>query len=269
MKKKTNYFSHDSNARNDEKIINLRMRHGAVGYAVYFMILERLRDEADYKGKKDYKMIAFDLRVDEELIRSVVEDFGLFVTTEDGEHFYSESFNRRMSAKDEMSKLLSEAGKRGNAKRWGGYRGAMQNLSGGDSEATQNVSQESKVKKIIKKKISTDVDIKKESDDDAFIEKFLNSNSILMESLLMDFGLKPKDRALIDSLACMVDNEWKLQEVKHKDYQDWAKHLISIIRIKLNEQKKNNGTSRTTEKERAAEVADLVERMLAEDGADE
>ena len=34
-----NYFSHDSNARNDEKVIRLRMKHGAAGYGVYFMLL--------------------------------------------------------------------------------------------------------------------------------------------------------------------------------------------------------------------------------------
>ena len=38
--KTTNYFSHDSNARNDERILLLRMKHGAAGYGVYFMLLE-------------------------------------------------------------------------------------------------------------------------------------------------------------------------------------------------------------------------------------
>ena len=34
-----NYFSHDSNARNDERIIRLRMKYGAAGYGVFFMVL--------------------------------------------------------------------------------------------------------------------------------------------------------------------------------------------------------------------------------------
>ena len=74
-----NYFSHDSNARNSNKLINVRMRHGAAGYGVYFMILERLREEKEYMSIKDYNMIAFDLRVDASLIKSIVEEFGLFV----------------------------------------------------------------------------------------------------------------------------------------------------------------------------------------------
>lgn len=118
----TSYFPHDSNARNSDKLIRLRMRHKAAGYGVYFMILERLREEPEYMSVKDYNMIAFDLREDASLIKSVVEDFGLFVFTEDGKYFYSESFKRRMVVKDEKSKKRSEAGKKGMQKRWEGTK---------------------------------------------------------------------------------------------------------------------------------------------------
>lgn len=118
MSKKTSYFSHDSNARNDEKILAVRMRHGAEGYGIYFMLIERLRDEANYTSVKDYNMIAFDLRVSAEKLKSIVEDFGLFTFTDDGKRFYSESFMTRMQLKDEKTKRRSEAGKKGMEKRW-------------------------------------------------------------------------------------------------------------------------------------------------------
>lgn len=118
MEKKQSYFSHDSNARNSEKLIRLRMRHKAAGYGVFFMILERLREEPNYMSVKDYNVIAFELREDASLIKSVVEDFGLFVFTEDGKYFYSESFSRRMGIKDEEKTRRSEAGKKGMARRW-------------------------------------------------------------------------------------------------------------------------------------------------------
>ncbi|MCM1170197.1 MAG: DUF4373 domain-containing protein [Bacteroides sp.] len=114
------YFSHDSNARNNEKVLAVRMRHGAEGYGVYFMLLERLRMESDYTSVKDYNMIAFDLRVSAELIKSVVENFGLFSFTEDGKRFYSEGFSKRMSIKDECTRKKAEAGRRGMERRWGG-----------------------------------------------------------------------------------------------------------------------------------------------------
>lgn len=94
------YFSHDCNARNDEKILALRMKHKSAGYGVFWMIVERLGESNDYMSIKDYDIIAFDLREDPELIRSVIEDFGLFEFTEDNSRFYSRSFLDRMAKKN-------------------------------------------------------------------------------------------------------------------------------------------------------------------------
>lgn len=129
MEKKQSYFSHDSNARNSEKLIRLRMRHKAAGYGVFFMILERLREEPNYMSVKDYNVIAFDLREDASLIKSVVEDFGLFVFTEDGKYFYSESFSRRMGIKDDEKAKRSKAGKKGMARRWSNTEKSAENPS--------------------------------------------------------------------------------------------------------------------------------------------
>ena len=148
-KELTSYFPHDSNARNSDKLIRLRMRHKAAGYGVYFMILERLREEPEYTSVKDYNMIAFDLREDASLIKSVVEDFGLFVFTDDGKYFYSESFKQRMEIKDEQSRKKAEAGKKGLEKRWGNSKNianAIENDSKAIANATGNDSNKRKEK---------------------------------------------------------------------------------------------------------------------------
>lgn len=106
---KNRYFSHDSNARNSDRLIPLRAELQAEGYAIYFMILERLREEPDYTSVRDYAMLAFDFRVSAESVRRVVEDFDLFAFTEDGERFYSVSFLDRMKAKDAKSEKLRQA----------------------------------------------------------------------------------------------------------------------------------------------------------------
>ena len=128
-----NYFSHDSNARNSDKLIRLRMQHKAAGYGVYFMILERLREEPGYMSVKDYNMIAFDLREDASLIKSVVEDFGLFVFTDDGKYFYSESLCRRMGMKDEKSVKARESAN----KRWEKKRKEQQSQGEGNADVMQ------------------------------------------------------------------------------------------------------------------------------------
>ncbi len=140
-KQQTGYFPHDTNARNSSKLIRLRMKHGAEGYGVYFMILERLRDEDGYSSPTDYDMIAFDLHVDTELVRTVVEDFGLFRKSEDGTRFYSSGFLHRMEVKDAERGQRSEAARKAIQARW--HRNAepdtdpIRNGYGSDTERTR------------------------------------------------------------------------------------------------------------------------------------
>lgn len=55
----TPYFSHDANARNSDKLLAVRIKHGAEGYGIYFMILERLREESDYTSSTNYDVMAY------------------------------------------------------------------------------------------------------------------------------------------------------------------------------------------------------------------
>ena len=154
MQKKTNYFSHDSNSRNDAKILAVRIKYGVEGYGIYFMILERLREESNYMCAKDYNPIAFDLRVDTSKVKSIVEDFGLFVFTEDGKYFYSESFMKRMEFKDVKSEKASESAN----KRWNKKK-SMRTHTENDANAlrTHTETDASKVKESkVKEKESTE-----------------------------------------------------------------------------------------------------------------
>lgn len=110
----SNWFKHDSNARNSKKIIRLRSKYGPAGYGIYFMLVERLREEEDFTSERDYAMLAFDLRADEEMIRSVVEDFALFEISEDGRRFTCHGLHERM----EDNTKKSDAGKKGASARW-------------------------------------------------------------------------------------------------------------------------------------------------------
>jgi hypothetical protein len=112
--KEAYYFSHDSNARNDEKIIALRIKYEWKGYGLFWAIIEKLRDSTNYMCIKDYNLVAFDLRVDASLIKSIVEDFGLFVFTECGKYFYSERLQQSMEFKESKSKKAAENA----SKRW-------------------------------------------------------------------------------------------------------------------------------------------------------
>lgn len=104
-----NYFSHDSNARSDSKIIALRMKHQWAGYGLYWALIEKLRDTTCYKLETDFSSLAYDLRADASILKSVICDFGLFAFTEEGDYFYSESLLKRMEAKDAKSEKARES----------------------------------------------------------------------------------------------------------------------------------------------------------------
>ena len=79
MKKDAYYFPHFSNARNDSKVIKLRRVLGIEGYGIYFMLLEVLREQTDFKlplsGIED---LAYEWHTSKEKIISVINDYGMF-----------------------------------------------------------------------------------------------------------------------------------------------------------------------------------------------
>lgn len=235
--KSTNNFSHDSNARNDEKLVRLRMKQGAAGYGVYFMILERLREEADYMSAKDYNMIAFDLRVDAAIVKSVVEDFGLFTFTDDGKCFYSESFTRRMGIKDTLRRQRSEGGKIGMKNRWKKEQGKQ------DKE----VKPQPKAASAPRTKPAPTT---QPADNQACLKRFFGKeNASNLEVLLMNFGLKPDDITMIRKVAKEVVAEWEISKKEHTDYTDWSQHLIATMRIKVKDKQQAKGKTAINETE--------------------
>lgn len=227
--KSTNYFSHDSNARNDEKLVRLRMKQGAAGYGVYFMILERLREEADYMSAKDYNMIAFDLRVDAAIVKSVVEDFGLFTFTDDGKCFYSESFTRRMDIKDTLRRQRSEGGKIGMKNRWKKEQGKQNKEVKPQPKATSAPTPKP-------------APTTQPADNQACLKRFFGKENVSnLEVLLMNFGLKPDDITMIRKVAKEVVAEWEISKKEHTDYTDWSQHLIATMRIKVKDKQQAKG----------------------------
>jgi len=141
------YFSHDSNARHDPKIVKMLCKY-KYGYQWYFMIIEILRDQADYKYKMDEyycNAIARDLHEDSTVIADFVNDcikeFDLFMS--DGEKFWSKSLLTRMKIKEQKSKKYRENAK----KRW------ENNASNGNATAMQLQSIKGKEKKVKKSKV--------------------------------------------------------------------------------------------------------------------
>lgn len=151
LKKETFYFSHDYTARSDEKIKNLIYDFGYQGYGIYWALIEELYQNANAL-QTNYKRIAFDMRVDENTIKSIIEKFDLFIV--ENEFFGSLSVQRRLDMRNDKSNKARESAQ----KRWTKDANALQTQS--DSNAIKESKlKESKRKGFVKPTIE---EIKKE-----------------------------------------------------------------------------------------------------------
>jgi hypothetical protein len=132
------YFSHDYGSRNDRKITRLLMKHGMQGIGVFWCIIEMLYEEGGYLPL-EYDRITFELRTENGLIESVINDFELFEN--DGEKFWSESILERLTLRSEKSEKARESIN----KRWEKYRNT--NVIRTYNESNTIKVKESKVKK--------------------------------------------------------------------------------------------------------------------------
>ncbi|BDD11931.1 hypothetical protein FUAX_43630 (plasmid) [Fulvitalea axinellae] len=120
MNKLNSYFSHDSSARNDQKIMLMLSAYGAQGYGWYWMLVEMMREERDYrlcrKGRFFFNALAHELRADAKTLEAFVDDcvneFGLFRA--EGDYFWSDSLVARMAMAEERTARKKKAA----AARW-------------------------------------------------------------------------------------------------------------------------------------------------------
>ena len=141
------YFSHDCNARNDEKILAMRSVYGLEGYAMYFMIIEILREQNEYKleiNKYTWSTLAMQMHTSSENVHKFVDDcvneFQLFVIEDN--FLYSKSLIKRMGLFKEISEIRSKAAK----KRWENANG-MQMECKSKANADQKQSNKTKLNK--------------------------------------------------------------------------------------------------------------------------
>lgn len=86
------YFPHFIGARNDRKIQRVRRDFGVEGYAMFFMLLEVLREEQELAYPvEDIDILASDFGISEAKLKTLVFNYGLFEIKEtvDGKIFFS------------------------------------------------------------------------------------------------------------------------------------------------------------------------------------
>ncbi len=181
--KETFYFSHDYNARNDDKIKKLLRKHWMEGYWVYWAVIEELYNNANALNF-DCEGIAYDLRSSENIVKSVLTDFELFV--QKWSEFYSKSVWDRLLKRDEKSRKARESAE----KRWGVKNANAYKKWCEGNAIKERKGKENKIKKEFFSKISNQDTINKiDTELWYYLLKFPNKQitKILLENIMESF----------------------------------------------------------------------------------
>lgn len=224
------YFPHDSNAKDDPKCVLLIDDMGMEGYGIYWMLIEVLREQPDYSYPIANAMaLARRYNTSTESVKQVIYKYDLFVVEED-RIFFSESLNRRMAEVEARALRRSEAGKLGNAIRWGKSQcdsNAIANQSQCDSNA---IAYKSKSKSKLKDKENTHIVCTKESATSVrFTPPSIEEVRVYVREESLDIDAE-------EFMDYGIANGWKLSN--GNPMKDWRATLRQWHRRK-NQQKEN------------------------------
>ena len=142
---KKTYLQHQSNSFTDIKIIKMRSNLGIESYGIFWALLELLFNEENKLCIDDYSVLAFSLQCDADKLKSVIEDFDLFVI-EDG-CFYSKRLNNHIDTINSKSIKAKESA----SKRWNNANAKRTHSDSNASRVEYSKEDKSKVKKNNKK----------------------------------------------------------------------------------------------------------------------
>lgn len=234
-----NYFSHDSNARSDEKLVALRIKHGWLGYGLYWALIEKLRDATCYKLKIDYNLLSYDLRTDTSVIKSIINDFGLFAF-ENNECFYSESLLRRMDVKDSKSEKARESAN----KRWAKHTTQSErNTNAMQAQCERNAN----IRKVKESKGNippiSPGDDHTNSIEELKLQTF-NGEITWYENIAMKHHLNPGE--ITNWLNSFFD-ELVMTGETNKSLKDFKSHFYRWLKIQLEKQRKEVKNAKATD----------------------
>ena len=223
MKKDAYYFSHDSNSKDDPKCVMLIEQLGLEGYGIFWILVETLRDQPNYKYPLSLlPAIARRYNSTVQKVELVVKNYSLFEITED-QYFFSMSLNNRMEYLEEYRLKKSLAGKKGNAIRWDNCNTIAlpsqsnnsaitvpsQNNNSAITVPSQSIASKVKKSKVKKSKV-------KES-------KVKESNKE------KTFSFDSDEYKLSTCLWTYIKNNNK--EAREPNFDKWSKQFDSILRI--------------------------------------
>ncbi len=271
-----NYFSHDYYATLDPKIIALLGDYGAVGYGIYWRIVEMLHaEESHILPLKDYiyKAIAQQMVTSVEQVSTIINDcinvYELFI--EEDNNFYSKRVLENIEKMEETKEKRSKAGKISAEKRKNATN-VEQSLTSVQQNLTsvqQNSTQSNKIKEKKRKEIKENKNKEEINKEETEIQKSLNDEiGVLEQKNYSDLAEYTKNNDRWIEAMCITQKlkkETVLNELKYfpivqkalgrevTNLKDFKEHFNNYLAKKSNELRtaeNNKANSGNTELEK-------------------
>lgn len=217
------YFPHDYEAANDPKLQALLGEYGAIGYGVYWRIVEMLHSDESHKlPLKKYIYIAIakqmlaSVEQIEAIIKYAINTCELFVCDDD--YFWSNRVNSNFDRRLEISEKRRVAGKAGAI--------AKQNLANASKE------KESKVKEI-KKEYSKDTLELNDFSKQYFDLKYINNKSLETFDNLIRIDNYSIDKIKSAIVYGRTDDFWKTNFLTPNKLREKNKEGVKYIDVFL------------------------------------
>lgn len=273
--KKTYYFQHDYNARNDPKLQALIVEMGVAGIGIYWCLVEMLYEQDGEMPMSSIKSIAYNLHVKQKTVERVIKDFGLFDYDDDKAENVEKSpkMFRNKSVLKRLNRIIdiSEKRKRAIETRWKSKKNNESNEYKCNTNECENDTNEVQTEyksntPIIKEKEIKGNDIKEYNDNntdnarDAREEKLQHqflSNTIVWEQLAM------RSHKSSSELKMMFEDfkaDCQIRLTRHEDLRDLQRHFADWARIQIQQEKQKQQNERRykTASERKREANDIA-----------
>lgn len=238
--KKTYYFQHDYNARNDPKLQAVMIKYGLAGIGAFWCIVEMLYEQDGTLPITSISSIAYTLHADEEMLKNIVCKMDLFECNK--KFFWSRSVRKRLGIINEISDIRRKAAE----KRWKSSKRsdakAMQMQCKCNAKAQNNdanaMQTECKCNAIKEKEIKGN-DIKDITPTPCAREEELFQEFGQMQSAWEEIAMKfGRDIPSLKKILQDFILECRAKGTAHSSISDLRCHFVDWARIQIQQQKK-------------------------------
>jgi hypothetical protein len=229
--KDVGYFPHYINARNDRKLRKARLQLGIEAYAIYFMTLEVLREQKEYKYPiADLDILSDDFGTTLQKVQVIVLNYGLF-DIDPNEQFFSPAQKLAMSKFDRIKEINRLKGlKSGESRRKKLIKQVNElkqpeNLSQGDSTKPR-FDYSSTTDEQVSKKVSKEVNKKHTYTIDHWLDEYCLGKAPAYRAFMM------KQINKQDPVAIKTYNDWYQKQIE-KDLKEEEQKKIDTFDYNL------------------------------------